>query len=78
MSYDFSKLTDAQKHILTFQGWEAGERRQPRKATVRNLIERGLLVARERKFSGGLIVTEYDVPLAVHIAWCALCATNPP
>lgn len=73
MSYDFSGLTPAQQRVLTFQGWSMGQGKQPSKATVRKLVDRGLLVARERKFMA-TTVTEYDVPIPVHAAWCAWCS----
>ncbi len=79
-NYDFSGLTQDQEALLTFQGWAVESRyppSQPSGGTVRKLIDRGLLVPRQRVSTGPLgtmSVTEYDVPIAVHIAWCAYCA----
>lgn len=74
MSYDFTNLTEAQQRLLTMCGWEPGSfQKQPRPGTVKKLLERGLLVARERPFMG-IKVTVYEVPMPVHIAWCELCA----
>ena len=71
--YDFSRLTEKQKELLTFQGWYVGSMiSQPRKKTVEKLIARGLLVERETKY-GAVRVTEYEVPISVHMAWCAQC-----
>jgi hypothetical protein len=72
--YDFSKLTTAQQSVLTFQGWEVGsDMRQPSKATVKKLIERGLVIPQEVK-TVNMTVIEYQVPIDVHMAWCAHCA----
>lgn len=77
-AYDFSRLTSAQQELLTFGGWAPGSpNRQPIGATVRKLLDRGLVVQREvREARGHFIhVTHaYDVPLPVHMAWCARCA----
>lgn len=74
MSYDFTNLTEAQMKLLTFCGWAPGSfQKQPRPATVKKLLERGLLVASERRFMN-VKVTVYEVPMAAHIAWCRYCA----
>jgi hypothetical protein len=74
-AYDFSCLTPAQEWLICLCGWHIGAtwpdgsmRPQPGKRTVRKLIERGLVVPRERR--DGYLVTEYDVPLDVHAAYC--------
>ncbi|MDF3019347.1 MAG: hypothetical protein K0Q92_650 [Steroidobacteraceae bacterium] len=75
--YDFSRLTPRQEELLTFGGWilddaKAG-RVQPSKRTVAKLIERGLVetsVVKERMWD----VTQYHVPVDVHIAWCDHCS----
>jgi hypothetical protein len=78
MDYDFSNLTDAQQRVLTFQGWQAGDRmRQPHKTTVKKLIARGLVIERDHVSGKPPItfhVTEYEVPMHIHIAWCNYCA----
>lgn len=76
---DFSGLTDAQEWLILFQGWRIGQRYtdgspwpQPEKRTVKKLIERGLLT--EHKVStGGLVISEYHVPIHVHAAYCLQC-----
>lgn len=83
MTYDFSRLTGAQQNLLTFQGWQAGSKYpdgslwpQPQKRTVKKLIERGLVIPHERQYSVcgfTITVTEYEVPIAVHMAWCMQC-----
>lgn len=76
MAYDFSRLTVAQQELLTYQGWHVGcgmPEVQPRPATVRKLIQRGLVIEREVQY-GSMTVKEYEVPLDVHAAWCAYCA----
>ena len=75
VAYDFSDLTPTQQNLLTFQGWHALDKytRQPSAATVKKLISRGLLFKEDREIHG-VIVTEYDVPISVHIAWCEFCA----
>jgi hypothetical protein len=75
-AYDFSRLTPAQEWLICLCGWHVGAkwpdgsmRVQPGKRTVRKLIERGLVVPRESRTRHGR-VTEYDVPIAVHMAYC--------
>lgn len=72
--FDFRGLTPAQHAVLSLAGWTIGcGRSQPQPRTMRRLIERGLVVAYDVA-DRGAIVTEYLVPVAVHIAWCARCA----
>lgn len=79
--YDFSGLTPAQEWLICLQGWRVGSKYpdgspwpQPSKRTVKKLIERGLVIEKQRRTetaSGwALTVTEYEVPLAVHLAYC--------
>lgn len=68
--YDFSGLTPAQADILTRKGWEPRSGKQPNPLAMRKLIERGLVVARPVQVLR-TTVTAYDVPAAVHAAWCA-------
>jgi hypothetical protein len=80
MSYDFSKLTNAQKTLLSFAGWHVGSvNPQPDKRTVAKLITRGLVVAttaRERAGPFFMSFVTYDVPISVHIAWCERCSAK--
>jgi hypothetical protein len=70
----FSDLTPAQQELLSFQGWAPGcGRKAPRPDTARKLVARGLVVPRDVKVLHAT-VKAYDVPLDVHIAWCAHCA----
>lgn len=84
MGYNFSGLTVAQKTMLTFGGWHVGSKflPQPQARTVKKLIDRGLLIERrvQQRFAVGfnLTLSEYDVPIAVHMAWCERCATTAP
>jgi hypothetical protein len=73
MDYDFSGLTLTQQWLLTNQGWERGYKsgHGPRRPTVDPLISRGLVF--EHKNDEGR-TEAFEVPLAVHIAWCAHCA----
>lgn len=73
-AYDFSNLTENQKSLLVYCGWQIGSKlmNQPSKATVKKLIERGLVIPREVK-QGNMTVTEYEVPAAVHLAFCLSC-----
>ncbi|WP_157266420.1 hypothetical protein [Azohydromonas aeria] len=77
-TYDFSRLTPSQQTLLTFQGWSRGcGRPQPHPLSVKKLLDRGLLAQRTvREDQGALAleIHEYDVPLAVHRAWCEHCA----
>lgn len=74
MAYDFTDLSVRQQWLLTYQGWRHGDSPQPPLAkTVKPLIDRGLLLARQVERNGAQ-VTEYEVPLPVHAAWCAHCA----
>lgn len=76
MAYDFSRLTERQQELLTYGGWSVGcgfPARQPQARTVKKLLDRGLVV--EHLVSHGpFTVAEYEVPAAVHVAWCAHCA----
>lgn len=85
MAYDFSNLTERQQELLTFQGWRVGQKYpdgsiwvQPHKSTIRTLQARGLIFAhsvREHSNVGlSWTVTEWHVPLDVHMAWCEHCA----
>lgn len=73
MDYDFTGLTTAQQWLLSTQGFAfdpTSARRGPRRTTVAPLIERGLVIER----ANGHWPSSFEVPLAVHIAWCAHCA----
>lgn len=85
MDYDFSKLTPAQEWLIVYQGWHIGQKYpdgsiwpQPSKRTVKKLLDRGLMFAREVSEPvpgfGSMTVIEYDVPLDVHMAYCMQCA----
>ena len=73
--YDLSGLTFKQKLLLTLQGWHVGSEMlpQPKPETVKKLIERGLVIPKER-LHNGVKVIEYEVPLDVHAAWCEVCS----
>lgn len=75
MSYDFTGLTPNQQALLTFAGWtvETEFFKQPAARTVKKLIDRGLVIPRERDWAG-VRITEYEVPLPVHFAWCLRCS----
>lgn len=76
MTYDFSGLSDREGELLTFQGWTAQSTMPavpPGRKAMRRLIARGLVIERSREYRG-LTVTEYEVPLDVHVAWCARCS----
>lgn len=78
-TYGFSGLTKAQRELLTFNGWQGCQfpPTQPQARTVRRLLDRGLLIEHKRPVSspfGTMVVSEYEVPLRVHVAWCAHCA----
>lgn len=79
-TYDFTGLTHAQQEVLTFAGWHMGcGRVQPRTKTVQKLLDRGLVVRRLVSDDQGVLafdVAEYDVPMEVHAAWCAHCASK--
>lgn len=79
--YDFSRLTELQRDLLSCGGWsvtDAPARTQPAKRTVAKLLERGLLTESKRAMgafrddgpTGWFYVTEYAVPPAVALAWC--------
>lgn len=82
MDYDFSRLTPRQEWLICYQGWQVGQKYpdgsmwpQPSKRTVKKLIERGLMTAVECVVPDACMgipirVTEYQVPLEVHMAWC--------
>ena len=71
--FDFTNLTPAQKALLTLQGWAPGGGKQPRPNTVTKLVARGLVVVRTVRVAG-VDIAAYDVPTAVHAAWCEHCA----
>jgi hypothetical protein len=71
---DFSGLTPKQQELLTYQGWYLdSDRPQPRERTVAELIKRGLVIEHTRPWIG-VTFKEYEVPIPVHMAWCAHCA----
>lgn len=74
ITYDFSDLSEQQQIVLTYKGWRVTDKFQRRPSAVRmkKLIDRGLVIPREISI-GGRCWTEYEVPLAVHIAWCEHC-----
>ena len=74
-AFDFDGLTPAQQELLTFQGWAPGPgaRKQPRPAVAQELVRRGLATVRQVQI-GAALVPAYDVPIAVHAAWCSWCA----
>jgi hypothetical protein len=78
-SPDFTGLTQAQMYLLSYGGWSPNDKRpQPRRTTVRKLIERGLVVERDVVFLG-VRMRVYDVPTEIHMAfleWCAGSATR--
>lgn len=72
---NFSGLTQAQKRLLTFQGWttdEIGVRQQPSEATMRALENRGLATVVPVKWRN-MTVLECRIPISVHMAWCSHC-----
>lgn len=75
---DFSGLTRRQKELLSAGGWRIDMRTvQPTRATVRKLLDRGLVVERrvtDRRGWPPIPVSEYDVPLDVFQAWADYCA----
>lgn len=72
--FDFSGLSPSQQALLTFCGWDRQcGRPKPRKATVQPMIARGLVVLHPQR-AGGTDPARYEVPIAVHAAWCAHCA----
>lgn len=76
MKYDFSGLTPSQRALLTFCGWDQHSNRpKPRRSTVQPLIARGLVVLHPLR-AGGSDPARYEVPIAVHAAWCAYCAKS--
>lgn len=87
-SLDFSGLTPRQGWLLLYQGWRVGQKfpdgspwPQPQRRTVRKLIQRGLMEPVKAKDGDGpyaLTVTEYHVPLHVHLAFCLSCDSKEP
>jgi hypothetical protein len=74
---DFSGLTLAQQYLLTFGGWHPTDKRpQPRRATVRKLIARGLLIEDNTVMIGVVQVPIYTVPHSIHMAWVEHCARS--
>ena len=80
MEYDFKDLTENQQKVLTYLGWTVGNVKdgysQPSERTMKKLIARGLAIPHYRQHKG-VEVIEYEVPLAVHMAWCQWCAEQP-
>lgn len=89
MDYDFSGLTEQQAWLILYQGWRVGQRYpdgspwpQPTKRMVKKLIDRGLMTSTEVRepssISGlSMSVTEYHVPIEVHMAWCIHSTERP-
>jgi hypothetical protein len=87
--YDFSGLSPRQQWLILYQGWRIGQRfpdgspwPQPNKRTVKKLIERGLMTEFEAVYIHDdrtrVTVTEYRVPLHVHMAFCMSCDFEEP
>jgi hypothetical protein len=78
--YDFSKLTESQQTLLTFQGWSSDSGwPQPSRRTVKKLIDRGLVIEHSVTWVRGnmaMLISEYEVPIPVHAAWCAYCSRS--
>lgn len=73
----FAKLTPAQQRLMAFQGWTWSSvlgRPQPHRATAKALIRKGLMVQHILPLGPGITVFEYEVPIPIHIAWCAYCS----
>ena len=82
-AYDFSGLTAEQEWLILCEGWQIGQRypdgtawTQPSKKVAQKLIDRGLMEAVdriERSVPFSMTVTEYRVPIHVHMAYCMQC-----
>ncbi len=73
----FDGLTLAQD--AAFSRLALGQPPRCGKTTLSILQKRGLIEARQRELGGGpfaMLVTEYVVPISVHMRWCAWCAAN--
>lgn len=89
MDYDFSGLTEQQAWLILYQGWRVGQCYpdgspwpQPTKQMVKKLIDRNLMdVIKSREPVGKsgfyMNVTEYHVPIEVHMAWCIHSTERP-
>lgn len=66
--FDFTGITARQSIVLSAGGWQIGRGKQPPKGSLQRLVDRGLVVPRERQYMRATI-TEYDVPSEVQAAW---------
>jgi len=73
----FEGLTRKQHEV--FAQIATGNDRAHHSKTLQALQAKGFIVATPRKLPGWppVTVNTYDVPIDVHIRWCAWCAENP-
>lgn len=71
---EIERLTPSQQHTLgcVAIGRDGGHSRQ----TLASLVTRGLIVCREVR-QGPFVHYRHDMPLPIHIAWCAWCSRQP-
>lgn len=78
---DFSELTKAQTACMNYHAfrWHAGLDQSSEKTRI-SLHKKGLLTAStvrsKSAFGAPLAWIEYEMPIAVHIAWCAHVAQD--
>jgi hypothetical protein len=69
-----AQLTPTQQRCLEHYAFPGLS--QPRlwaKRTTDSLVAKGLLERRDHDMGGGLTVHDFEMPLAVHIAYCRWC-----
>ena len=75
MDYDFDALTDNQHKCLAYHAMDGQhfDLQVWQQSTLDSLVARGLLTREDRPHGSGLTVHWYEMPWAVHIAWCEWC-----
>jgi hypothetical protein len=71
---NFSALTQNQQDCLEYYAFPGLSQPQPwARATTDSLVAKGLLTRVDLDKGGGLTVHDFEMPLAVHIAYCRWC-----
>jgi hypothetical protein len=72
---NFSTLPPTQQDCLAAYAFPGLSQPQPwARATTASLVAKGLLERRDHDKGGGLTVHDFEMPIAVHMAWCEWCS----
>jgi hypothetical protein len=73
---DFTNLTPDHQQVTHYYALDGHYQQRGvwDEAVIDALVERGILVQLERDAGGGLMIYEYKMPWAAHMAWCDWCS----